>query len=84
MFLQTLFAVGQSCPKPALSWDTAMLHMDVRIDKSKLALIHHFKNLDNTSLAKRIYEENRNYSWPGLVSECVDILCFGTKFNYPL
>ena len=57
MFLQTLFAVGQSCPKPALSWDTAMLHMDVRIDKSKLALIHHFKNLDNTSLAKRIYEK---------------------------
>ena len=74
IFLQTLFAVGQSCPKPALSWDTALLQMGVRIDKSKLALIHHIKNLDNASLAKQIYEEQTSYGWPGLVSECVDIM----------
>ena len=48
--------------------------MGVRIDKSKLALIHHIKNLDNASLAKQIYEEQTSYGWPGLVSECVDIM----------
>jgi hypothetical protein len=68
LFLQILFAVGQSCPRPALCWDTATLTMQTRIDKSKLLLLHHIKNLDHSSLAKQVYEEQSNHGWPGLVT----------------
>lgn len=58
-FLQMLFAVSQSCPKPVLCWDTATILMQVRIQKSKLALLHHIKNLDESSLAKQIFRNLR-------------------------
>ena len=74
LFLQVLFAVGQSCPRPALCWDTATLTMQTRIDKSKLLLLHHIKNLDPSSLAKQVYEEQNKHGWPGLVAECKDIM----------
>jgi hypothetical protein len=74
LFLQTLFAVGQSCPRPALCWDTAMSTMQTRIDKSKLLLLHHIKNLDDSSLAKQVYKEQTEHGWPGLVDECGSIL----------
>ena len=71
--LQMLFAVSQSCPKPVLCWDTATMLMQVRINKSKLSLLHHIKNLDNSSLAKQIFDEQKNGGWPGLVAEGVQI-----------
>ena len=73
-FLQSLFAVGQSCPKPALCWDTTTLLMEVRISKAKLALLHHITTLDNTSLAKQVYTEQLSNGWPGLVTECQAIM----------
>jgi hypothetical protein len=72
-FLQMLFAVSQSCPKPVLCWDTATILMQVRIQKSKLALLHHIKNLDESSLAKQIFNEQKSEGWPGLVAECDEI-----------
>ena len=73
MFLQCMFAVSQSVPKPALCWDTATLGMQVRVDKAKLALLHHITQLDNTSLAKQVYTEQNERGWPGLVAECKKI-----------
>jgi hypothetical protein len=73
-FLQTLFSTARSCPKPALCWDTATLLMQIRVQKAKLALLFHIKNLDDESLAKQIYCEQLNSGWPGLLSECGEIL----------
>ena len=72
-FLQMLFSVSQSCPKPVLCWDTATMLMQVRVDKSKLELLHHIKNLDDSSLAKQIFNEQKSAKWPGLVAEGVQI-----------
>ena len=72
-FLQMLFSVSQSCPKPVLCWDTATMLMQVRVDKSKLELLHHIKNLDESSLAKQIFNEQKSAKWPGLVAEGVQI-----------
>ena len=73
-FLQTLLGTGRACPMPALCWDTATLGMSVRIQKAKLALIHHIRGLDETSLAKQIYEEQLSFNWPGLVRESDEII----------
>ena len=48
--------------------------MQVRLDKAKVSLLHHVKNLDNDSLAKQIYEEQCHSGWPGLVMECKEII----------
>ena len=69
MFLQTLLGVGQSCPRPALCWDTATLSMKIRIYKAKLLLINHIKKIESKSLAKQVFENQNKYGWPGLVSE---------------
>ena len=74
IFLQTLFAVGQSCPSPALCWDTDTLQIKIRIDQAKLNLLHHIKNSDKDTLAKQVYDEQSDHGWPGLVSECRDIM----------
>ena len=73
IFLQCMFSVSQSVPKPALCWDTATLTMQVRVDKAKLSLLHHIKHLENTSLAKQVYNEQHERGWPGLVAECKEI-----------
>ena len=74
IFLQTLLGVGRACPTPALCWDTATLDMRVRVQKAKLALIHHIMGLEGTSLAKQIYEEQLSFGWPVLVRECGEIV----------
>ena len=48
--------------------------MQTRIDKSKLLLLHHIKNLDDFSLNKQVYKEQSEHGWPGLVSECGELL----------
>ena len=73
-FLQKLLGAGRACPLPALCWDTATLGIGVRVRKAKLALIHHIRDLDETSLAKQIYEEQLSFGWPGLVEECGEII----------
>jgi hypothetical protein len=73
-FLQTLLGAGRACPILALCWDTATLVMKIWIQKAKLAMVHHIKGLDKTSLAKQIYEEQLSFGWPGLIKECGDIM----------
>ena len=73
-FLQVLLGAGRSCPRPALCWDTTTLLMDVRVKKAKLALLHHVQSLEDDCLAKEIYSEQLSAGWPGLVTECRDII----------
>ena len=51
-----------------------MVTMQTRIEKSKLLLLHHIKNLDDSRLAKQVYKEQSQHGWPGLVTECGEIL----------
>ena len=51
-----------------------MVTMQTRVEKSKLLLLHHIKNLEDSSLAKQVYKEQSEHGWPGLVTECGDIL----------
>ena len=41
--------------------------------KRKLNLIHHIKSLDDSCLAKEVYEEQLKNNWPGLTQECIEI-----------
>ena len=48
--------------------------MEIRVKKAKLAMVHHLHNLEGTTLARQVYTEKTNQGWPGLVSECQDII----------
>ena len=73
LFLSVMFAVPASSPRPLLCWDTVTRGMDNRVKEKKLNLLVHVKNLENSSLAKQIYDEQCKQEWPGLVKECKEI-----------
>ena len=68
-FLRLVLRVGPGCPTPSLRWETGVLSMRMRVWIEKLMLVRHLKNLDTTSLARKIYEEQKANNWPGLVKE---------------
>ena len=49
------------------------MSMKHRIEKEKLMLINHVKQLDNKTLAKQIYDQQVENKWPGLAEETKEI-----------
>ena len=80
-----LLSVPVGCPIPIMYWDCAGLTMKHRIVQKKLLLLHHIANLDNNSLAKKIFNVQTKLSFPGLVEECQEYLVMfgaGLLTNY--
>ena len=55
MMFKNLFAVPHSVPTPSLRSDLGCLAMEERIDKRKLNLLFHLRNLETSSLANEIW-----------------------------
>ena len=68
-FVRLILRVPVSTPKVALRSETGLLSMKHRVEKEKVMLIHHIKNLSERTLARQVYDEQRKNNWPGLVSE---------------
>ena len=47
--------------------------MKFRIWKEKLMLVLHIRSLNDATLAKKIYDEQRKENWPGLAKETKNI-----------
>ena len=50
-----------------------MLSMKMRVWVEKIMLVRHIRSLDQSALARRIYEEQKINEWPGLVKETKEI-----------
>ena len=61
-------ALSQPCT------DTPTTMIQVWVEKAKFYQIHHIQSLDESSLAKQIYSEQLSHGWPGLVTECRDLI----------
>ena len=57
-----------------MSWDTAVLDMSFWIWIEKILLIIHIRSLDENTLARRVYEEQKKNCWSGLAYE-TSVLC---------
>ena len=55
------------------SRETGMLSVALLIYREKLCLALHICRLGEDTLATRIWEEQKAYSWPGLARKAVDI-----------
>ena len=72
-FVRLILQVGPGAPLAALTWETGLLDMKLRIYKEKLLMIMHIRKLDESSLASRVYHEQLAKGWPGLAREGSEI-----------
>ena len=72
-FLRLALRIGQGSPVAALLWDTSLLDMSIRIYREKIMMVIHLRSFDETTLARRTYEEQKQQSWPGLARETAAI-----------
>ena len=68
-FARLVLQVGPGTPGPALTWETGLMDMGLRIKMEKLMLVFHLKSLDEEALARKIYDEQKKKQWPGLAEE---------------
>ena len=74
LFLSVLLAVPiKGIPRAAIFWDTGTIKLELEIVKRKLNLIQHIKSLDQSCLAKEVYDEQLRNNWPGLTQECIEL-----------
>ena len=72
-FLRMALQLGPGAPLVSLLWDTQVLDMSIRIHIEKVMMVIYIRNLEETSLASQIYEEQKRNHWPGLASETKQI-----------
>ena len=68
-FVRLILQVGQGSALSGLFWDTALLDFGLRIWIEKAMLIMHLRSLDESTLARSTYIEQKEKNWPGLVQE---------------
>ena len=72
-YVRVQMKTPQSCAKVLLRAETSFLGMKHRLWKEKLLYVIQLKRLSETSLAKEIYEEQKEQGWPGLAKEVSEI-----------
>ena len=72
-FLRLVLQVPQGTPTASLTWETGTREMGLRIKMEKLLLLLHLRSLDEDSLARKMYEEQKLNEWPGLAKETKEI-----------
>ena len=65
---------------PALCWDLGGIQMRYRVIMNKLIFIWHLDNLEDSALAKQVFEIQKSQYLPGLVQECTEWI---RKLNLP-
>ena len=67
------YQVGPGASCAALLWDTITLDMIFRIWIEKILLVLAIRNLDENTIANKIYKEQKSNKWPGLATETKQI-----------
>jgi hypothetical protein len=73
-FYRCLLAVGTGCPIPSLYWETGGTLIEFRILKKKLLFLHHVATLPEDTLAREVFEVQKELALPGLLQECQQFL----------
>ena len=73
-FVRLILRIGQGSPVSGLLWDTALLDFSLRVWIEKCMLVKHIRSLEENTLDRRTYNEQKKKKWPGLVQE-IQIIC---------
>ena len=78
ILMRCLLAVPNSAPIPALNWDVGLVSMEHKINEKKLLFFHYISTLDESTLAKEIYQIQKQLKFPGFVPEVKELIeCYG-------
>ena len=72
-FLRMLLRQGQGVPSGAILWELAALSMGRRVWREKLCLSLHIARLGEETLARKVWDEQELFQWPGLANEAEHI-----------
>ena len=72
-FVRLIFQIGKGSPLSGLFWDTTLLDFGLRIWIEKVMLVIHLRSLDDHTLARRTYIEQKEKNLPGLAQETKEI-----------
>lgn len=72
-FLRLVLQVGPGAPKASLGWESGLMDMGLRIKLEQVMMVIHLRSLDEHTLARKIYEEQKENRWPGLAKETGEI-----------
>ena len=72
-YLRLLLRQGPGVPAGSMLWETGTLSVALRVMREKLCLALHIARLGEDTLARRIWEEQKLYGWPGLARETEEI-----------
>ena len=72
-FLRLILRVGPGCPLPSLRWESGVLGMSLRVWVEKVMLARHIRGMDQSTLARQTYEEQKLNNWPGLAKKTNEI-----------
>ena len=72
-FARLVLQVGPGAPNVALTRETGLLEMGLRVAREKVLFVLHVRSLGEETLAKQIYEEQKKEKWQGLVKETEEI-----------
>ena len=68
-FLRLVLQVGPGAPLASLTWDNCVLEMGLRVQMEKIMMIISIRDLNEDTLARKTYEEQKKNDWPGLAKE---------------
>ena len=80
ILMRFLMAVPNSTPITALNWDLGMMGMEHRINEHKLMFLHYLLSPDGSSLAKEVFNIQKNLKFPGFVPEARGLIL---KYSLP-
>ena len=72
-FVRLILQVGPGAPRASLLWDFGLLDIGLRIWLEKLMLALHVSRLEEGTLARLVFEEQKINQWPGLAEEAEQI-----------
>ena len=58
---------------PSLRWESGVLGMSLRVWVEKILLVRHIRGMEENTLARQIYEEQKSNNWSGLATETKQI-----------
>ena len=56
-FLKLILQIGQGVPLAALTWESGLMDMELRVWLEKIILVLQIRSLSEETLARKIYEE---------------------------
>ena len=68
-----LLRQGPGVPTASLLWESSLLLMKLCVWLEKSCMILHIRGLEEDSLARRVWSQQRLFGWPGLPREAADI-----------